>query len=98
MKYILILFLLPLIVFSQGGFIKGKKNDDYRIVTKNGYHFAFGPTYMLSSESITGDLSNTLSVGDFEINPVGQFGAFAEFGFLQFPSWKGTTIKFLKKK
>ncbi len=98
MKYILILFLLPLIAFSQGGFIKGKKGDDYRIVSKNGYHFAFGPTYMLSSESITGDLSNTLSVGDFETNPVGQFGAFAEFGFLQFPSWKGTQIKFLKKK
>jgi len=97
MKYILILFLLPLIAFSQGGFIKGKKGDDYRIVSKNGYHFAFGPTYMLSSESITGDLSNTLSVGDFETNPVGQFGAFAEFGFLQFPSWKGTQIKFLKK-
>ena len=36
MKYILILFLLPLIAFSQGAFKKGKKADDYRIVTKNG--------------------------------------------------------------
>ena len=98
MKYILILFSLPLIAFSQGGFIKGKKGDDYRIVTKNGYHFAFGPTYMLSSKTIYGELSdNSGARGDFEINPVGQFGAFAEFGFLQFPSWKGTPIKFLKK-
>jgi hypothetical protein len=98
MKYILILFLLPLIAFSQGGFKKGKKGDDYRIVTKNGYHFAFGPTYMLSTKTIYGELpDNSGARGDFEINPDGQFGAFAEFGFLQFPSWKGTPIKFLKK-
>ena len=98
MKYILILFLFPLIAFSQGGFKKGKKGDDYRIVTKNGYHFAFGPTYLLSSKTIFGELSdNSGTRGDFEINPVGQFGAFAEFGLLQFPSWKGTPIKFLKK-
>ena len=98
MKYILILFLLPLIAFSQGGFKKGKKADDYRIVTKNGYHFAFGPTHMLSSKTIYGELSdNSGARGDFEINPVGKFGLFAEFGFLQFPSWKGTPIKFLKK-
>ena len=98
MKFILILFLLPLIAFSQGAFKKGKKADDYRIVTKNGYHFAFGPTHMLSSKTIYGELSdNSGARGDFEINPVGKFGLFAEFGFLQFPSWKGTPIKFLKK-
>ena len=53
---------------------------------------------IISSKTIYGELSdNSGARGDFEINPVGQFGAFAEFGFLQFPSWKGTPIKFLKK-
>jgi hypothetical protein len=97
-KYILVLFLFPLIAFSQGGFKKGVKGDDYRIVTKNGYHFAFGPTYMFSSETIHGFLSdNNGARGEYHINPDGKFGVFAEFGFLQFPSWKGTPIKFLKK-
>jgi len=98
MKYILILFLLPLIALSQGGFKKGKKGDDYRIVTKNGYHFAFGSTYMLSSKTIHGFLSeNNGARGEYYLNPDGKFGLFAEFGFLQFPTWKGTPIKFLKK-
>ena len=98
MKCILVLFLLPFIVYSQGGFKKGVKGDDYRIVTKNGYHFAFGPTYMLSSETLHGFLSeNNGARGVYEINPDGKYGLFAEFGFLQFPKWKGIPIKFLKK-
>ena len=101
MKCILVLFLLPFILFSQGGFKKSRKGKDYRselIVTKNGYHFAFGPTYMLSSKTIYGELLENSGIrGDFEINPAGKTGAFAEFGFLQFPTWKGTPIKFLKK-
>jgi hypothetical protein len=101
MKCIIVLFLLPFILFSQGGFKKSRKGKDYRselIVTKNGYHFAFGPTYMLSSKTIYGELLENSGIrGDFEINPAGKTGAFAEFGFLQFPTWKGTPIKFLKK-
>ena len=98
MKCILVLFLLPFIAISQGGFKKGVKGDDYRIVTKNGYHFAFGPTYMLSSETLHGFLSeNNGARGVYEINPDGKYGVFAEFGFLQFPKWKGIPIKFLKK-
>ena len=98
MKCILVLFLLPFIFYAQGGFKKGSKGEDYRVVTKNGYHFAFGPTYMLSSKTITGDLSDNVSArGDFEINPSGKLGVFAEFGFLQFPKWKGIPVRFLKK-
>jgi len=98
MKCILVLFLLPFIFYAQGGFKKGSKREDYRVVTKNGYHFAFGPTYMLSSKTITGDLSDNVSArGDFEINPSGKLGVFAEFGFLQFPKWKGIPVRFLKK-
>ena len=98
MKYIPLIFLLPFFCLSQGGFKKGVKGDDYRIVTKNGYHFAFGPTYLLSSKTIYGDLlANSGSRGNFEINPNGKFGGFVEFGFLQFPSWKGIPIKFLRK-
>ena len=53
---------------------------------------------MLSSKTIYGELSdNSGARGDFEINPVGQFGAFAEFGFLQFPSWRELQLSFLKK-
>lgn len=98
MKVISIFFFLPFFFLTQGGFKKGIKGNDYRIVTKNGYHFAFGPTYLLSSKTIYRDLSaNSGSRGNFEINPNGKFGGFVEFGFLQFPSWKGTPIKFLKK-
>jgi hypothetical protein len=99
MKFTSILFLVPFFVFGQGGFKKGlKRGNDYQIVSKNGCHFSFGPTYLMSSKTIYGNLSdNGGARGNFEINPDGKLGVFAEFGLLQFPTWKGIPIKFLRK-
>ena len=97
-SFLVISLLFSLPYFGQGGFVKGKKGNDYIMVKKNGYHFAFGGTYTLTGDSIQGIFDRTGSRGDYTINPNGNFGFFAEFGLLQFPTWKGIPIKFLKKK
>ena len=88
------MILFPSIGFSQGGFVKGKKGNDYIIVTKNGYHFAVGPTYTSTKQTISGELSdNSGSRGTYYVDPMGKVGFFAEAGLVQFPSWKGIPIK-----
>lgn len=82
---------------GQGGFTKGKKGNDYILVKKNGFHFALGGTYTLTGDSVNGSFDNSNLRGDYSLNPSGNFGFFAEFGFLQFPSWKGIPIGFMKK-
>lgn len=92
------LLLFPFSLFAQGGFVKGKKGNDYIIVTKNGYHFAVGPTYTMTKKTVTGELSdNNGSRGTYFVDPAGGVGFFAEAGLVQFPTWKGIPIKALKK-
>ena len=84
--------------FSQGGFKKGSKGNDYIVVTNDGIQFAFGPTYLLTSKTISGEITdNSGARGIYEIKPASDFGFFAEFGMAHFPKWKGIPIKFLKK-
>ena len=93
----LVVLFFSFLSLAQGGFVKSKKGNDYILVKKNGYHFAFGGTYTLTGDSTNGSFEDLSSRGDYGLNPTGSFGFFAEFGFLQFPSWKGIPIKFLKK-
>jgi hypothetical protein len=86
------------ISLGQGGFKKGTKGNDYIIVKNDGIQFAFGPTYLISSETITREIPDKNGAGRiFEINSTGNLGYFAEFGMAHFPKWKGIPIKFLKK-
>jgi hypothetical protein len=75
--------------FSQGGFKKGSKGNDYIVVTNDGIQFAFGPTYLLTSKTISGEITdNSGARGIYEIKPASDFGFFAEFGMAHFPKWR----------
>lgn len=90
--------LVSTITFGQGGFKKGTKGNDYIIVTNDGIQFSFGPTYLIPSKSISGEITyNNGSRGIYDIKPKGNVGFFAEFGMAHFPKWKGIPIKPLKK-
>jgi hypothetical protein len=96
-----ILFILSFIcsfTFAQGGFKKGTKGNDYIIVKNDGIQFAFGPTFLIPSKPISGEITDNKGVrGNFEISPTGNIGYFLEFGMAHFPKWKGVPIKLLKK-
>lgn len=90
--------LVSTIAFGQGGFKKGTKGNDYIIVTNDGIQFSFGPTYLIPSKSISGEITdNNGARGIYDITPKGNVGFFAEFGMAHFPKWKGIPIKPLKK-
>ncbi len=89
---------VSIISFGQGGFKKGTKGNDYIIVTNDGIQFSFGPTYLMPSKSISGEITdNSGARGIYDIKPKGNLGFFAEFGMAHFPKWKGIPIKPLKK-
>jgi hypothetical protein len=96
--FFLVLLFLQNVLLAQGGFTKGTKGNDYIIVTNDGIHFSIGPTYLMPSRNLSGELSdNSGARGNYLIDPAGQLGFFAELGFAHFPKWKGTPVKFLKK-
>ncbi|MBM3161316.1 MAG: hypothetical protein FJZ66_08280 [Bacteroidetes bacterium] len=94
-----VILLIPMSLTAQGGFTKGEKGNDYIIVTKNGYHFAAGPTYTMTNKPVSGEIIG--NIGDpraiYHIDPSGSLGFFAEAGLVQFPMWKGIPINWLKK-
>lgn len=94
-----ILFLVIITCsFGQGGFKKGSKGNDYIVVTNDGIQFSFGPTYLMPSKAISGEITdNSGARGIYDIKPKGNLGFFAEFGMAHFPKWKGIPIKPLKK-
>jgi hypothetical protein len=90
--------LISSLTLAQGGFKKGTKGNDYIIVTNDGIQFSFGPTYLMPSKSISGEITdNSGARGIYDIKPKGNLGFFAEFGMAHFPKWKGIPIKPLKK-
>jgi hypothetical protein len=97
-RIILFTLLISCVCYGQGGFKKGSKGNDYIVVTNDGIQFSFGPTYLLPSKPISGEITdNNGARGVYEIKPTSDFGFFAEFGMAHFPKWKGIPIKFLKK-
>lgn len=97
-RILIISLSVSIISFGQGGFKKGTKGNDYIIVTNDGIQFSFGPTYLMPSKSISGEITdNSGARGIYDIKPKGNLGFFAEFGMAHFPKWKGIPIKPLKK-
>ena len=97
-QFLILFSVLYFSLYSQGGFKKGTKGNDYIMVTNDGIQFALGATYLIPSKPITGIITdNTGPRRDFEIKPEGKIGFFAEFGMVHFPKWKGIPIKPLKK-
>jgi len=94
-----VILLIPMSLMAQGGFTKGEKGNDYIIVTKNGYHFAAGPTYTMTNKPVSGEIIGNINDprAIYQIDPSGSLGFFAEAGLVQFPTWKGIPIKWLKK-
>ncbi len=97
-QFFILFSALSFSLFSQGGFKKGTKGNDYIMVTNDGIQFAVGATYLMPSKPINGIITdNTGARGDYEIKPEGKIGFVAEFGMVHFPKWKGIPIKPLKK-
>jgi hypothetical protein len=97
-QFVCLTLLISTLTFAQGGFKKGTKGNDYIIVTNDGIQFSFGPTYLMPSKSISGEITdNSGARGIYDIKPKGKLGFFAEFGMAHFPKWKGIPIKPLKK-
>ena len=97
-RFLFFSLLISTLTFAQGGFKKGTKGNDYIIVTNDGIQFSFGPTYLIPSKAISGEITdNNGARGIYEIKPKGNVGFFAEFGMAHFPKWKGIPIKPLKK-
>jgi len=97
-RFLFFSFLISTLTFAQGGFKKGSKGNDYIIVTNDGIQFSFGPTYLIPSKTISGEITdNNGARGIYDIKPKGNVGFFAEFGMAHFPKWKGIPIKPLKK-
>lgn len=97
-RFLFFSLLISSLTFTQGGFKKGTKGNDYIVVTNDGIQFSFGPTHLLPSKSISGEITdNSGARGIYEIEPKGNLGFFAEFGMAHFPKWKGIPIKPLKK-
>ena len=97
-RFLFFSLLISTLTFAQGGFKKGTKGNDYIIVTNDGIQFSFGPTYLIPSKAISGEITdNNGARGIFDIKPKGNVGFFAEFGMAHFPKWKGIPIKPLKK-
>ena len=97
-RFLFFSLLISTLTFAQGGFKKGTKGNDYIIVTNDGIQFSFGPTYLIPSKTISGEITdNNGARGIYDIKPKGNVGFFAEFGMAHFPKWKGIPIKPLKK-
>jgi hypothetical protein len=97
-RFLCFSLLISTLTFAQGGFKKGSKGNDYIIVTNDGIQFSFGPTYLIPSKTISGEITdNNGARGIYDIKPKGNVGFFAEFGMAHFPKWKGIPIKPLKK-
>jgi hypothetical protein len=97
-QFVCLTLLISSLTCAQGGFKKGTKGNDYIIVTNDGIQFSFGPTYLMPSKSISGEITdNSGARGIYDIKPKGKLGFFAEFGMAHFPKWKGIPIKPLKK-
>ena len=97
-RFLFFSLLISILTFAQGGFKKGTKGNDYIIVTNDGIQFSFGPTYLIPSKTISGEITdNNGARGIYDIKPKGNVGFFAEFGMAHFPKWKGIPIKPLKK-
>ncbi|MFM7681413.1 MAG: hypothetical protein ACKO7P_01525 [Bacteroidota bacterium] len=86
----LLLFLVAsTFLLGQGGFKKGTKGNDYILVRNDGIQFSFGPTYLMPSKAISGEITdNSGARGIYEIKPKGNIGFFAEFGMAHFPKWR----------
>ena len=97
-RFLFFSLLISILTFAQGGFKKGTKGNDYIIVTNDGIQFSFGPTYLIPSKTISGEITDINGArGIYDIKPKGNVGFFAEFGMAHFPKWKGIPIKPLKK-
>ena len=97
-RFLFFSLLISTLTVAQGGFKKGTKGNDYIIVTNDGIQFSFGPTYLIPSKTISGEITdNNGARGIYDIKPKGNVGFFAEFGMAHFPKWKGIPIKPLKK-
>ena len=97
-RFLFFSLLISILTFAQCGFKKGTKGNDYIIVTNDGIQFSFGPTYLIPSKAISGEITdNNGARGIYDIKPKGNVGFFAEFGMAHFPKWKGIPIKPLKK-
>jgi hypothetical protein len=91
MKALFVYFtlLISSLSFAQGGFKKGSKGRDYILVKNDGIQFSFGPTYLMPSKAISGEITdNSGARGIYEIKPKGNVGFFAEFGMAHFPKWR----------
>ena len=100
MRYGLFLFVIGIAfsVFSQGGFKKGARGNDYIVVVNDGIQFSLAATYLIPGKETNGQ--NELLSGQresFIVKPEGKIRYAAELGFAHFPKWKGIPIKFLKK-
>lgn len=99
-KFGILILLSPLFIQAQEyGFRKGSKSNDYLYVKPKGITFSLGPTWQLTPDTETFEITdNSGSRGFTTIDPNGKTGFYGEFGMVVFPTCKGLIpLKKLKK-